>query len=278
MSDRQVMANQANALKSTGPRTVGGKAVSSQNASRHGIFSNSLLLEHEIADDFDNLQLELQRSLHPIGLAELALVERIAINMWRQRRLVAAESATLRLNRSPEKIAQSLSDELGRTYSSNAITEEHLKPYDNDQEKWCRDVIGEIEALDEIVADSIEQHAPLTFAQLKTDAKEDNSDLDSYLDDRDGGLSSYVAALMQWCQTEIEAAERQPKLIELSRQIEARKLVLPQRELDLLARYQTTLDNQLYKSLKALREAQEWRLKTIDIITTQTPPEPANSN
>ena len=34
--------------------------------------------------------------------------------------------------------------------------------------------------------------------------------------------------------------------------------------LEILARYQTTLDNQLFKTLRALREAQEWRLKTLD--------------
>jgi hypothetical protein len=36
--------------------------------------------------------------------------------------------------------------------------------------------------------------------------------------------------------------------------------------MDLLARYQTTLDNQLYKALQALRQAQEWRLKTLDSV------------
>ena len=34
--------------------------------------------------------------------------------------------------------------------------------------------------------------------------------------------------------------------------------------LEVFSRYQTTLDNQLYKSLRALRDAQEWRLKTIE--------------
>jgi len=34
---------------------------------------------------------------------------------------------------------------------------------------------------------------------------------------------------------------------------------------DKLARYQTMLDNGLYKALKALREAQQWRMATIDI-------------
>ena len=34
--------------------------------------------------------------------------------------------------------------------------------------------------------------------------------------------------------------------------------------LELFARYQTTLDNQLFKLLKALRETQEWRLALIE--------------
>lgn len=34
--------------------------------------------------------------------------------------------------------------------------------------------------------------------------------------------------------------------------------------LELFIRYQTTLDNQLVRLLKALREAQSWRLRTLD--------------
>ena len=35
-------------------------------------------------------------------------------------------------------------------------------------------------------------------------------------------------------------------------------------EQDLLSRYQPSLDNELYKAIRALREAQQWRLKAID--------------
>ena len=42
--------------------------------------------------------------------------------------------------------------------------------------------------------------------------------------------------------------------------------MLPAGTLEILSRYQTTLDNQLYKALRALREAQEWRLKTIEPV------------
>jgi len=37
----------------------------------------------------------------------------------------------------------------------------------------------------------------------------------------------------------------------------------------LFTRYQTTLDNQLYKALRAFRDAQEWRLKTLDVAGEQ---------
>jgi hypothetical protein len=46
--------------------------------------------------------------------------------------------------------------------------------------------------------------------------------------------------------------------------VRAQRLILTDDTLEVFSRYQTTLDNQLYKALKALREAQEWRLKTMD--------------
>ena len=39
-SEKQISANRANALKSRGPRSAGGKARSSRNATRHGLAAN----------------------------------------------------------------------------------------------------------------------------------------------------------------------------------------------------------------------------------------------
>jgi hypothetical protein len=39
-SDKQIVANRANALKSRGPRSAGGKARASRNAIRHGLAAN----------------------------------------------------------------------------------------------------------------------------------------------------------------------------------------------------------------------------------------------
>ena len=49
ISDRKLRANQANAKKSTGPKTKRGKAASCMNALRHGVLSRTLGLNHRIA-------------------------------------------------------------------------------------------------------------------------------------------------------------------------------------------------------------------------------------
>jgi len=38
-----------------------------------------------------------------------------------------------------------------------------------------------------------------------------------------------------------------------------------------LTKYQTTLDNQLYKAIKALRDEQTWRLDNLDAIDEAPP-------
>lgn len=97
MSEKKQLANRANARKSTGPKSAAGKQKVSQNAKRHGILSTHLVLENESREEFDLLLNTLQQEMEPAGLIEHTLVERIAVAMWRQRRLVRAESSELEL-------------------------------------------------------------------------------------------------------------------------------------------------------------------------------------
>ncbi len=269
MSDRRQLANRTNASKSTGPVTENGKSASSANATQHGILSGRLVLENENPADFQHLQLDLQASLAPVGAMELMLVERIAITIWRQRRLVASETASLNLHLNQRGIVQGINSELDRTYSSESISEDDLKPYDIEQERWCRTVIEEIEELGDISLEAIRNGGSLLLIQLKTEADENQVELDAYIEDYAGGLMQFITELRLWCQKEITAAEQRPALIALAKQVEARRMLLPRPALELLTRYQTTLDNQLYKALKALRDAQEWRLKSIEACASE---------
>ena len=255
-SEQRLAANRANALKSTGPKTKNGKAVACLNATQHGLFSERLLLEDEEPTAFQRLLADLDSTLSPVGAVELALVERIAVTMWRQRRLVAAESATLLLHRQPAKIAGGVTKELALGYGSE-LKEDDLEPFDTVQEEWCQAVIEEAEKLEEIELTILPKSAPLIFRQLKSDAEDDGDDLESHLKTYKEGLAEYVAQLLRWCREQMRNAEKRLNILATAELVSAKRLVLSDDMLELFTRYQTTLDNQLYKALGTFRETQE---------------------
>lgn len=267
-SAERIAANRANALNSTGPKTEAGKMAARSNATRHGLLSTRLILDDECAEDYAALVLDLHSALRPVGGLECALFERIAITLWRQRRLVAAETAHLGLARSPRQVARGIRFDAGG-WAGGDITEETLEPVDSTQIAWCRSVLSEIENLGEIAPHSLAERAPLVHAQLKTDAEDEDPFV--FAAAQAGGLTGYVHQLYAWCQQRVTEAEQRPALLALAEQVRAKRLILPPDAIDVLSRYQTTLDNQLYKALRALREAQEWRLKTLDGSPVQRP-------
>lgn len=97
---KQIEANQKNALVSTGPVTTNGKAIVAQNAVKHGIFVKDLIItagdgkedEQEYRELLDGLIL----SLNPSGQMECLLVEKIAVDYWRLRRILRFETGSIR--------------------------------------------------------------------------------------------------------------------------------------------------------------------------------------
>jgi hypothetical protein len=81
--------------QSTGPRTELGKERSSQNAIKHGIFSKALLLKGESRAEFESLHTDLWEALRPEGRLEELLVDKLATNSWRHRRLLLAEAGEI---------------------------------------------------------------------------------------------------------------------------------------------------------------------------------------
>ena len=95
VTDKQLTANRHNAVRSTGPRTVTGKATVSKNALRHGLLSQVTLLPHEDTGEFSALREELYQQYAPVGALESFLLERIASTMWRLKRLHFIEQGFL---------------------------------------------------------------------------------------------------------------------------------------------------------------------------------------
>lgn len=85
-SPAQILANRANAARSTGPRTPEGKARSSRNASTHGLAAGLFLRDEADEALADALFAEIQ----PSGVLELELLEQFVDSALRLRRIRAA--------------------------------------------------------------------------------------------------------------------------------------------------------------------------------------------
>ncbi|MBA3755695.1 MAG: hypothetical protein H0X02_05480 [Nitrosomonas sp.] len=65
------------------------------NATKHGILSKQLVLEHEDANEFSCLLKSLVEEHEPAGPTEMHLIEELAGIMWRKRRVLLAEGARI---------------------------------------------------------------------------------------------------------------------------------------------------------------------------------------
>src|SRR5271163_2552714 len=98
---KQIAANRRNAGRSTGPRTVLGKAKSSMNSTRHGLLGQFVLIEGEDPEEFSRFEQGIRADLKPEGTLEESLVDRIVKDSWRLNRHDNIEAA---LQTNPESL------------------------------------------------------------------------------------------------------------------------------------------------------------------------------
>jgi hypothetical protein len=94
-TEAQIAANRRNAALSTGPKTLEGKEISSQNPLRHGLRARTAAALDETDEDFTDHHLKLMLALLPRDTYEFVLVRRLAQLSWRLERLAGMEAAML---------------------------------------------------------------------------------------------------------------------------------------------------------------------------------------
>jgi hypothetical protein len=92
-TEAQTSANRANAQKSTGPRTPEGKAVVAQNAVKHGLLTQEVVIKGEDPGAFALYREGMLEELAPAGPMESMVAERIAGLAWRLRRAERLQGA-----------------------------------------------------------------------------------------------------------------------------------------------------------------------------------------
>ncbi len=95
-TERQILANRANAAKSTGPITPEGKRASSQNA-RHDRIATTVVLKGESMPRFNELASALILQFQPRNSIEAFLVQTMIAARWRLFRLWGMQTAGFEL-------------------------------------------------------------------------------------------------------------------------------------------------------------------------------------
>ena len=90
-SEAQILANQINALRSSGPRTEAGKNRSSCNAFRHGLTAQVTVMTDPDREAQDKFIKAYVADLAPEGAQETQLAQAIAFDTWRMNRTRAIE-------------------------------------------------------------------------------------------------------------------------------------------------------------------------------------------
>ena len=111
---KQIDANHVNATKSTGPRTVEGKARVRLNAIKHGLRAEQVVvLGGPTAEDpaeFDSLLSGMLHDCKPAGALERVLVERLAVSYWRLRRAYRFEARAIERANEPNPMSKMLEE------------------------------------------------------------------------------------------------------------------------------------------------------------------------
>ena len=92
-TQKQLVANRANAQRSTGPRTEAGKLAASGNALKHGLTAAQVLIPGEDPRAYDEFRAHLIEEIAPCSHLEAILAHSLVENLWRLRRVPLLENA-----------------------------------------------------------------------------------------------------------------------------------------------------------------------------------------
>jgi len=96
VSQKKLIANRQNSLRSTGPRTPQGKQAVRQNAVTHGLLSHPVVvLSQEELDQFENWRSKLRSWIGPKNEAEERLVSNAAVLIWKLGRCIRVQGSLL---------------------------------------------------------------------------------------------------------------------------------------------------------------------------------------
>jgi len=276
MSEKQIAANQANARKSTGPKTPEGQAVSKMNALKHGIFSKEALVRgfnlKENSRELAALHERFWQAYSPVGPVEEMLVDQIVTAQWRLRRALKAESGEITLSVDGGHWARSRSDPklpvmLWQLAGDPVHAMQDSVLGNSVVENWLRELREHVEKVGELTEASLKRFRYdgksnslwAELEKLRLQLSQDANGLDEATRREESkkqalGFIDRKLTFLRWGRTHCEKREAAE---EAARQAAA---VLPAPEvLDKILRYETTLHRQMFRAMSQLERLQRMR-------------------
>ena len=279
MSERQNEANQQNALLSTGHKSDVGKETVSQNAVKHGIFSQEVVISQgdgkENQNEYELLILQLNDTLQPIGKLEELLVEKIGVNYWRMRRLMRYETEQISDNMDDFKTSiienyYTKDDFLDKFYKQTVPVQPPMEYY-NYSDYISKQALlkheQKINLLEENEFDFTNDEVFIKYVlekKLEIETDEINKEHRKKFDDYISSLTPQLLGKIKSGYYEIE----HQKLIEMKevfhRQkrfeiIERLKNIPGKLEIEKILKYENSLEKSIFRNLAALRDLQRNR-------------------
>ena len=132
-------------MPQTGPRTQRGKAASSRNAFKHGIQAGGVVIHGiEKYEEWEALRDGIVESLQPDGVLENMLAERVALCLWKLRRLDRWQAVITRrsMDATDEELHHARA--LSEAYRSGDLAKGVIPPVEIDEDEMMRAELSRI--------------------------------------------------------------------------------------------------------------------------------------
>jgi len=155
VSEQKLAANRRNAQKSTGPRTLSGKAIASMNAVKHGLCSSKPLITGENEAEYASFVDRWLDELRPSGARQELMAEQIILAAWQIRRVPGLRAGVigpqmdrnLKYELHPTRMESEAYSELGKLDRHQAALERSYQRCLKELEHLQTAEVDEVEAL-----------------------------------------------------------------------------------------------------------------------------------
>src|SRR5215831_1569661 len=145
---KQIQANRLNAKKSTGPRSVEGKAKSRFNALKSGTDAQSAVIPDEDPVKFQELADEYYARFQPENPEERDLLDTLITAVWQLLRLRRVETRIWTTRMNETRMSKPVKWTLSETYSMNDTLFQSLQSRMNAAESTFRRCLQDLQRLE----------------------------------------------------------------------------------------------------------------------------------